>query len=130
MNNSIDITAILGQELKSRSYVSDFALYIKNLNMKDVKVDFSKVTYATRSFIDEYYNIFIKNHNTLENNIHVENINISSDIQAIFNAVSNTQNGENKKRSSQNASVVSFTNFSNSFLKSSICPQVFIFGQK
>jgi hypothetical protein len=78
--------------------------------MKDVKVDFSKVTYATRSFIDEYYNIFIKNHNTLENNIHVENINISSDIQAIFNAVSNTQNGESKKRSSQNASVVSFTN--------------------
>lgn len=103
MNTVLDITLILSQDLKSRSAVKDLQLYIKNLEVKAIKIDFANVQFATRSFIDEYYNQFIKNTSVLK----IETINISDDIQALFKAVSQTQNGE-KKMTISSSSVSSF----------------------
>jgi uncharacterized protein (DUF2164 family) len=104
MNTTVlDITLILSQDLKSRSAVKDLLLYIKNLEVKAIKIDFANVQFATRSFIDEYYNQFIKNTSALK----IETINISDDIQALFKAVSQTQNGE-RKMTISSSSVSSF----------------------
>lgn len=103
----IDITDILSPDLKSRSTVSDLKAYIENLNADIIKIDFANVLFATRSFIDEYYNLFISN-NSGFNSKEVKTINIPEDIQHIFNAVSQTQFGE-KKDSTPRGTVLSFT---------------------
>lgn len=94
MNKIIDISEVIGPDLKSRSVVRDFDLYIQNLNTSNVVVDFSKVKFATRSFIDEFYNTFIK---AGANNINVETKNVSPDLQAVFEAVKLTQNRPKSK---------------------------------
>ncbi len=55
---TIDITRILSQDLKSRSRANDLLLFIKNSNESEVTIDFRNVMFATRSFIDEFYNLF------------------------------------------------------------------------
>ena len=89
----IDITTVLSQDLKSRSTVADLLLYVQNTHEQEVQIDFSKVLFATRSFIDEYYNTFIEDHGKL-NGIKVESINLPEDIQYILNVVSQTQTGK------------------------------------
>ena len=89
MNKAIiDISEITSPDLRSRLIVRDFDLYIQNLNISDVIVDFSKVKFATRSFIDEFYNVFIK---AGANKVNVKLENVSPDLQAIFEAVKLTQ---------------------------------------
>ena len=89
MNKTIiDISEIISPDLRSRFTVRDFDLYIQNLNVSDVVVDFSKVKFATRSFIDEFYNVFIK---ADANKVNVKLKNVSPDLQAIFEAVKQTQ---------------------------------------
>ena len=83
-----EITTILGHDLKSRLAVKDLLLYIQNTGSKEVVVDFTNAQFATRSFIDEYYNVIMKNALA---NIKIETINIPEDIQAIFDAVKQTQ---------------------------------------
>jgi hypothetical protein len=107
---TIYITQLLGRDLKSRSTVGDLKLYVNNLNDNKIHIDFSDVQFATRSFIDEFYNSFIKNQDK-EPNIKIALDNISYDIQAIFDAVSKTQKGQKKPSSSQ-SSVHSFDNIS------------------
>ena len=53
---TLDITDILSQDLKSRSTVTDLRVFIEHQQAENVMIDFSKVLFATRSFIDEYYN--------------------------------------------------------------------------
>ncbi|MBC5623552.1 MULTISPECIES: hypothetical protein [Butyricimonas] len=91
---TIDISAIISQDLKSRVVVRDFELYIKNLHVPVVIVDFRNVKFATRSFIDEFYNTFLKSENA-ETKVELENI--PSDLQAIFEAVKLTQNRPKSK---------------------------------
>lgn len=118
METNIDITNILSQDLKSRSSVKDLLLYIQNLDEHAVNIDFAHVLFATRSFIDEYYNVFIKSNDQL-NHIKVATINIPEDIKAVFLAVSRTQNGE-KKEALQTSTIQSFTSVTelNKFLSS------------
>ena len=52
---TIDITTILGTELKSRTSARDFAAYLRNMEIKETCVDFSRVNSVTRSFMDEFY---------------------------------------------------------------------------
>lgn len=103
MKTTIDITAILSPDLKSRSAVSDLLLYIQNTNEKSVIIDFAKIEFVTRSFIDEFYNAFLKTKNA---SLNVELINVSDDIQSIFDTVSHTQT--KKKKVSSTGSVVKF----------------------
>lgn len=53
-------------------------------------VDFANVKFATRSFVDEYYNIIMKS----QSSIKIETINIPEDIQIIFDVVQRTQHKE------------------------------------
>jgi len=114
MRQTIDITTILGFDLKSRSTVGDLSLFIENTNAKDVAIDFGKVEFVTRSFIDEFYNTFLKNKNSM---IHIALVNVSDDIQRVLDVVSQTQH--KKKEISKKSSVVTFSNIDevNHYLK-------------
>lgn len=86
----IDITQILSPDLKSRVRAHDLDLFIRNSEEDAVVLDFSKVQFATRSFMDEFYNLFLKNPNNLP--YHVEITNVPEDINRILESVSHTQN--------------------------------------
>jgi len=90
----IDITEIISPDLKSRVLVRDLDLYIQNLNVSEVIVDFAKVKFATRSFVDEFYNTFIKEG---ANKANVKLENVSPDFQSVFDAVKLTQNRPKNK---------------------------------
>ena len=57
---TIDITTILGAELKSRTSARDFATYLRNMKVTEACVDFSRVNSVTRSFMDEFYQLLLK----------------------------------------------------------------------
>ena len=90
MKKIIDITTVLSQDLKSRYAVNDLYLYIENTGCDSVVVDFANVKFATRSFIDEYYNVIMKNQSVIK----IETVHIPEDIQMIFDAVQRTQHKE------------------------------------
>ena len=85
----VDIAAILSPDLKSRMRAQDLKLMIENSEVNAVVMDFQGVKFATRSFIDEFYNLFLKNPEG--NTFSVELINVPSDIKAMSDAVSRTQ---------------------------------------
>lgn len=86
---TIDITDILSPDLKSRARVHDLELFIQNSGENAVMLDFSNVQFATRSFVDEFYNVFLKTSNA--NSIKVEITNVPEDVNTILEAVSRTQ---------------------------------------
>lgn len=86
---TIDITQILSPDLKSRLRVNDLKLFIENSQEDVVVLDFVNVKFATRSFIDEFYNVFLKNSSA--NSFRVEVTNVPEDINRIFESVSHTQ---------------------------------------
>lgn len=86
---TIDITQVLSSDLKSRLRAQDLQLYIENCGEDVVVLDFSKVKFATRSFIDEFYNLFLKNPDS--HSYHVEITNVPEDINTILETVSRTQ---------------------------------------
>ena len=82
----IDITAYIGRDLKSRVAAREFYEKISNEQRTNIKIDFGNVSFATRSFMDEFYNIFIANVD-----MNVELINLSAEIEAMLDAVKSTQ---------------------------------------
>lgn len=86
---TIDIAQILSPDLKSRMRAQDLRLYIQNSGVDAVKLDFSHVKFATRSFMDEFYNIFLKD--AKANDFTVKITNVPEDIKAMLDAVSRTQ---------------------------------------
>ena len=82
---TIDITNILGTELKSRASARDFATYLRNMQMNEVCVDFSRVNSVTRSFIDEFYQLLLKAGNSLNANIQLQNMN--EQVETFLNSV-------------------------------------------
>lgn len=86
---TIDITQILSPDLKSRLRVNDLRLFIENSQEDVVVLDFNNVKFATRSFIDEFYNVFLKNPGLLP--FTVEITNVPEDINMILESVSHTQ---------------------------------------
>ena len=90
MNTTIDIATLLKPDLMSRFAVADLLLYIQNTGSESAVVDFAGVKFATRSFVDEYYNAIMLN----QSSIKIETVNIPEDIQAIFDVVQRTQHKE------------------------------------
>lgn len=90
MNTTIDIATLLKPDLMSRFAVADLLLYIQNTGSESVVVDFAGVKFATRSFVDEYYNVIMKNQSAIK----IETVNIPEDIQVIFDVVLRTQHKE------------------------------------
>ena len=86
---TIDITHVLSPDLKSRVRAHDLKLFIENCGDKEVVLDFSNVKFATRSFMDEFYNIFLKD--STQNDFSVELTNIPEDINLMLESVSKTQ---------------------------------------
>ena len=86
---TIDIANILTPDLKFRMRAQDLKLMIENSGADAVEMDFQGVKFATRSFIDEFYNLFLKTPEA--NTFSVELINVPSDIKAMLDAVSRTQ---------------------------------------
>ena len=86
---TIDIAALLTPDLKSRMRAQDLKALIENSGADAVEMDFQGVKFATRSFIDEFYNLFLKTPEV--NSFHVELNNVPADIKAMLDAVSRTQ---------------------------------------
>jgi hypothetical protein len=115
-NKVIDITTFTGRDLKSRIAVREFRDLILSHNADLIIIDFKNVNFATRSFIDEFYNIIINN-----SEIHIELLNISSEIQAMFNAVKSTQHNVKSFQLNRNSNkVIKFSSVSevNNYLSS------------
>lgn len=85
---TINITHILGTDLKSRIAVQDLLLFVRNTGESKVTIDFSGVQFATRSFIDEFYNTFVCNGCEFK----VSLSNVPGDIDYMLKVVSKTQN--------------------------------------
>ncbi|HOG41607.1 MAG TPA: hypothetical protein PLI69_03600 [Bacteroidales bacterium] len=96
----IFISQILSDDLKSRSSVHTLYVALKSKYINELVFDFSNVNFASRSFIDEFYNVFIKEHRPkLEN--------VPDKIAVILDAVSRTQE-ENKKTITKKSKIKSF----------------------
>ena len=86
---TIDIAQILTPDLKSRMRAQDLKQLIENSESSVVELDFQGVQFATRSFIDEFYNLFLKKPDA--NAFRVELTNVPEDIKTMLDAVSRTQ---------------------------------------
>ena len=86
---NIDVAHVLSPDLKARVIVQDLLLYAKNTEEKEIALDFSNVKFATRSVMDEIYNVFVKNAKSLP--FDVELTNMPENLAALLNVVSRTQ---------------------------------------
>ena len=64
-------------------------MLIENSKAYSVVIDFHGVKFATRSFIDEFYNVFLKTPGSLP--FKVEITNVPEDINMMLESVSHTQ---------------------------------------
>jgi len=88
-NKIIDVAQLLSPDLKSRMRAQDLKLLIENSEEKEIELDFQGVKFATRSFIDEFYNLFLKNPKV--NTFQVKLTNVPEDIKTMLDTVSRTQ---------------------------------------
>lgn len=86
---TIDIAAILSPDLKSRMRAQDLKMYIENGGADAVEIDFRNVKFATRSFMDEFYNLFLKDAKACHCAVSITNV--PEDIKAMLDSVSRTQ---------------------------------------
>ncbi|MBQ6305022.1 MAG: hypothetical protein IJK78_00495 [Bacteroidales bacterium] len=86
---TIDIVQLLSPDLKSRMRAKDLKQLIDNSEAEAVEMDFRGVKFAPRGFIDEFYNLFLKNPE--ENAFRVELTNVPEDIKTMLDVVSHTQ---------------------------------------
>ena len=91
---TIDITTILGSELKSRTSARDFAKYLQNMEIREARVDFSHVKSVTRSFMDEFYHLLVRKDNA--QGIQLELMNMDIQAQEFLRAVKETANAPRK----------------------------------
>lgn len=86
---TIDIAQILSPDLKSRIRAQDLRSLMMNSSEETFVLDFHGVKFATRCFIDEFYNLFLKNPSV--NDFTVEITNVPENIKLMLDAVSRTQ---------------------------------------
>ena len=84
---TIDIAEIISPDLKSRMRAQDLKLFVENSGADAVEFDFRNVKFATRSFMDEFYNLFLKDVRPCTVTI----TNVPEDIKAMLDSVSRTQ---------------------------------------
>ena len=86
---TIVIAEMFSPDLKSRMRAQDLRALLMNSEEKVFVFDFHGVKFATRSFIDKFYNLFLKNPG--ENPFSLEMVDVPEDIKAMMDAVSHTQ---------------------------------------
>lgn len=79
---------IVWGKIRTRNHTNGFTfkLLIDNSGVDSVVIDFQGVKFATRSFIDEFYNLFLKTPDA--NAFRVELANVPADIKAMLDSVS------------------------------------------
>jgi len=87
---TIDVAKFLGCSPISRPLVRDLLNLAKNTQEKEIMLDFSGVAFASRSFMDEFYNVFLKEDNI---NFGLKIKGMNKDLQAMLAAVKKTQHG-------------------------------------
>ena len=92
---TIDITTILGSELKSRTSARDFVQYLKNMQIRQAQVDFSHVKSVSRSFMDEFYHLLLRKDNA--QGVQLELKNMGEQAQAFLQAVTVTADAPRKR---------------------------------
>lgn len=96
MNNIIiDIASYLDRDLKSRISVKNLYNTIKSKGWSYFTIDFKNVDFASRSFMDEFYNQFIIN-----NEFNVVLVNLSPDLKKMIVNVASTQYKKKRFRKS------------------------------
>ncbi len=98
---TIDITTILGSELKSRTSARDFAKYLQNMQIREARVDFSHVKSVTRSFMDEFYHLLVRKDNALR--VQLELMNMDVQAQEFLKAVKLTSDAPRKTQGPDDA---------------------------
>lgn len=91
---TIDITTVLGSELKSRTSARDFAKYLQNMKINEALVDFAHVKSVTRSFMDEFYYLLVREHNAQR--VRLELTNMGLQAQEFLKAVKITSNASRR----------------------------------
>ncbi len=91
---TIDITTILGSDLKSRTSARDFAKYLQNMGIAQVEIDFTHVKSVTRSFMDEFYHLLLRDNNA--QGVQLEIINMDEQTQEFLKAVKKTADAPRK----------------------------------
>lgn len=85
-SNIIYISEFVGANLNSRLAVRNMRDDIIKENIEYVIIDFSNVVFASRSFMDEFYNVMI-----LNNNFSVEVINLPPEINSLLTIIKSNQ---------------------------------------
>ncbi len=98
---TIDITTILGSELKSRTSARDFAKYLQNMEIVQAQVDFVHVKSVTRSFMDEFYYLLVKDGNA--QGVQLQLVNLSEQAREFLKAVKVTADAPRKTAAPDNA---------------------------
>lgn len=62
----IDVSEILSQDLKSRQQARTLKEYIDKCQDNKITLDLKKINFATRAFVDEFYNLFLKESSNIE----------------------------------------------------------------
>lgn len=112
----IDIAKQIGENLKSRVLVRDLFDLILNLEVESLVFDFRNVSFASRSFMDEFFNIFLKSTEFKTKLIH-----LSPELQTLLDTVRETQHRpKNYKLKKNSDNVKSFSSIAeiNEFLSS------------
>lgn len=79
------VREILGRDLTSRPFAHDLYNYIENSGEREAVLDFAGVEFSSRSFMDEFYNLFVKDGSA-------SIINMSPDLRTMLDVVESTQN--------------------------------------
>lgn len=82
----LDISTLINTELRSRLEARNVRYYLMRNNLTSLKIDFSKVTFISRSFADEFYNQILINPS-----LAVEIVNLCTDLSQLVEAVKHTQ---------------------------------------
>jgi len=92
---SIKVSSILGRNLIARPLVHDLLSYVRNSGSLDAELDFSGTEFMTRSFADEFHNVFLSGRTA---DVSVRMANMPDDMRALLEAVGNTQRGSKPKQ--------------------------------
>lgn len=91
MKTTIDITDITSRDLKSRESArrakKEIDELVERTGADMVEVDFEKVEFSTRCFMDEFYNLFLSSEAREQECATVEVVNVPEDIRVILAAV-------------------------------------------
>jgi len=82
----VDISTLINIELRSRLEAIIVRDYLVHNNLTSLKIDFSKVTFISRSFADEFYNQILINPS-----LEVKIVNLRTDLSQLVETVKRTQ---------------------------------------